>query len=229
MTEGWTQPSERRDFVEWHLGRAPYVFWALDVDTPAVAERVASHARRLAPWLLGSYLRQPHITLDICGFPSPRPALADEFGSDLLASQLAALRVARPQAFAIELGRPASFRSAPYLSVADQQGGIDGLRRCLAVDGQHRLFGDYVPHVTIGLFAKTMPFAEVMACLDGARSSEVLTVKVDRLSLMSYAPAEIGGRLECLADYRLASGAWCWHEDAVSTQTDFLRQGLESS
>lgn len=222
MTTEWTQPSVCRDFVEWHLGRQPYVFWALDVDTPAVAEQVARYACLLGDSLLAGYQRQPHVTLDVCGFPTYQPRRDDEFGHELLATQLAALQAAGPPAFSIEIGDPDSFLSAPYLAVADLEGGIAALRRCLAINGEHRLFGDYVPHVTIGLYAQTRPFMQVREQLLAGRMGQGLVFPVERLSLMSYAPTEIGGRLQLLADYCLGTGDWRWHEAAGADGLGFL-------
>lgn len=226
MSERATQLSVRRDFIEWHRGRQPYVFWGLDVDTPVVAGRVAATAGHLGEWLLDGYARQPHVTLDVCGFPRLRPGDVDEFGCDLLASQVAALRAAGPAPFAIEIGDPDSFLSAPYLAVHDPVGGIAALRRCLAINGEHRLFGDYVPHVTLGLYALAVPFAVVLSRLFACRIPEKLVCAVDRLSLMAYAPAEIGGQLVCLADFELASGTLCWHDDILGNDLAFLKSGL---
>lgn len=225
---GMTQPSIRRDFVEWHRGRQPYVFWGLDVDTPIVARRVATTAAHLGEWLLDGYARQPHVTLDLCGFSHLRPSSADEFGPDLLASQLAALRSTGPAPFAIEIGNPDSFQSAPYLAVHDTAGGIAALRSCLAIDGEHRLFGDYVPHVTLGLYAQAVPFTVVIDRLLACRMPEPLLCQIDRLSLMAYDPAEIGGRLFTLADFQLASGALRWHDDMFGNELAFLKSVLDS-
>lgn len=229
MTAEWTQPSVRRDFVEWHLGRRPYVFWALDVDTPAVAERVAWYSRLLGDCLLDGYLRQPHVTLDVCGFPAWQPGRDDEFGRELLAGQLAALREAGVAPFSIEVGDPDSFLSAPYMAVADIDGGIAALRRCLAINGEHRLFGDFVPHVTIGLYAKASRFQQIREHLLAGRFDQGLVLPVERLSLMSYAPGEIGGRLKCLADYWLGSGYWCWHAAGQADGLGFLMPGSEGA
>lgn len=223
LNERATQPSIRRDFVEWHRGRQPYVFWGLDVDTPAIARRVAATAGHLGGWLLEGYTRQPHVTLDLCGFPCARPNSADEFGRDLLAGQIAALQAAGLAPFAIDIGDPDSFLSAPYLAVHDPVGGIAALRRCLAINGEQRLFGDYVPHVTLGLYALAVPFADVLSRLFACRIPEKLVCAVDRLSLMAYAPAEIGGKLVCLADFQLASGTLCWHDDALGNDLAFLK------
>lgn len=226
MSERATQPSVRRDFVEWHRGRQPYVFWGLDVDTPVVAGQVAVTSGHLGEWLLDGYARQPHVTLDVCGFPCRRPSSVDEFGHDLLASQVDALRAAGPAPFAIEIGDPDSFLSAPYLAVHDPVGGIAALRRCLAINGEHRLFGDYVPHVTLGLYALAVPFVAVLSRLFACRIPEKLVCAVDRLSLMAYAPAEIGGQLVCLADFELGSGSLCWHDDILGNDLAFLKGGL---
>lgn len=216
----------RRDFIEWHRGRQPYVFWGLDVDTQAVAGRVAASVARLGDWLLEGYARQPHVTLDLCGFPNARPNSADEFGHDLLVSQIAVLRSAGQAPFAIEIGDPDSFLSAPYLAVHDPAGGVAALRRCLAINGEHRLFGDYVPHVTLGLYAQAVPIAAVLDRLLACRMPEPLLCQIDRLSLMAYAPAEIGGRLVCLADFELGSGTLCWHEDMLGNALAFLKSDL---
>ncbi|MDE2441489.1 MAG: 2'-5' RNA ligase family protein, partial [Betaproteobacteria bacterium] len=112
--------------------------------------------------MLDDYVRQPHLTLDLCGFPCTRPGSPDEFGPDLLTCQFASLRSAKLAPFVIEIGNPDSFESAPYLAIGDLGGGISTLRRCLAINGEHRLFGDYVPHVTLGLYAQAVPFAAVL-------------------------------------------------------------------
>lgn len=223
-----TQPSICRDFIEWHRGRRPYVFWGLDVEMPVVAGRVAAVAGHLGDWLLDAYARQAHITLDLCGFPRAWPSCPDEFGGDLLADQIAALRAAGPAPFAVEIGNPDSFRSAPYLAVRDPMGGIAALRRCLAIKGEHRLFGDYVPHVTVGLYALAVPFDLVLGHLRACCFPEKLQCAVDRLSLMAYAPAEIGGPLVCLADFQLASGALCWRDETLGNDLAFLKSGLEA-
>lgn len=195
---------------------------------PAVARRVAATAGHLGDWLLEGYARQPHVTLDLCGFPCARPNSDDEFGRELLAGQIAALQAAGPAPFAIEIGDPDSFLSAPYLAVHDPVGGIAALRRCLAIDGKHRLLGDYVPHVTLGLYARAAPFASVLDRLFACRIADKLVCPIDRLSLMAYAPAEIGGQLVCLADFQLGSGALCWHDDSVGSDLAFLKGDLPS-
>ena len=200
-----------RDFPEWHLGRSPYVLWALDVDFPEVRARIRRAGDHLAGLLLDGYCRQPHVTLDLCGFPSVAPEQADEFAHELLDRQCSALRAASVPAVEIEVGGLASFSSAPFLTVDDRHGYIAELRHCLAVDGQNRLLGDYVPHVTVGLYADAWPVEAIAARFSNYAASERLCCRVERISLMSYLPSLVGGVLSCLADFELATGEMRWH------------------
>lgn len=204
----------RRDFPEWHLGRSPFVFWALDADIPAVRERVAAAGQHMAGLLLDDYRRQSHITLDLCGFPALAPRHPDDFGAEYLQKQCDALRLAGLSDFEIELGGLSSFSSAPFLSVVDRGGSIAALRKCLAVDGRHRLFGNYVPHVTVGLYADEWPVESVKRRLTGFVSGAALRCRIERVSLMSYSPAEVAGALDVLGDYWFASGEMRWHAAA---------------
>jgi hypothetical protein len=43
---------------------------------------------------------------------------------------------------------------------SDRGSHIAAVRGCVAVDGQSRLFGNYVPHLTVGVFAGAWPAAE---------------------------------------------------------------------
>lgn len=201
----------RRDFPEWHLGRSPYVFWALDVDAPAVRALVARAAVHLGGYLLDGYGRQPHVTLDLCGFPGASAGRADEFAPALLERQCSALRSAGVPAFEIEVGALSSFSSAAFLGLVDPGGHIAAVRECLAVDGHSRLFGDYVPHVTVGLYGGAWPAGEIGACLSRYPGGERTRCRIERISLMAYEPTAIGGPLSCLADYLLATGEMRWH------------------
>lgn len=209
-----TQASECRDFVEWHLGRAPYLFWALDLDMPAVRQRIDRAATHLSGLLLDVYRRQPHLTLDVCGFPSAQPHHADDFASQLLLAQFEALRASRLPCFEIDIGALASFPSAPYLKVGDGGNCLAAIRQCLAVEGASRLTGDYTPHVTVGLYADAWPAAVVHSRLAGFAAGEPLSCRIEQISLMSYAPSEIGGALSRLGSFHLDEGAMRWHDAA---------------
>ena len=110
LAEPHTLRNERRDFHEWHRGRPHYLLWALDVDTAPLRARVAAAQRALDGLLLEGYVRQPHITLALCGFPATGPLRAeDEFDDALIATQLAALQASAPPVFELGIGGLESF------------------------------------------------------------------------------------------------------------------------
>ncbi|MEC5213665.1 2'-5' RNA ligase [Polaromonas sp. CG_9.5] len=207
---GLTLRNEPRDFPEWHLGRPHYALWALEVDVPALRQRVAAAARHLSGLLLPDYCRQPHVTLSLCGFPGACPEHADDFGVAALAAQLAALRHAQPRPFDIEVGALASFTSAPYLAVQNAGGQIAALRQCLAGGSLNDFYDAYTPHVTVGLYADAWPMPEVQVRLASFADREALRLRIPGISLLSYASARIGGELACMARYDFQSETLHW-------------------
>lgn len=202
----FTLRNERRDFVEWHRGRAPYVLWALDLDLPPVRARVAAAARHLDGLLLDGYRRQPHLTLSLRGFPAGAAPADDEHTAAGLAADLAALRAAAPAPFGCRLGGLDSFPSAPFLAVDDPDEGISALRRCLP--GVDYPGFCYVPHVTVGLYAGAWPAADVRRRLAAWDGGAALACTVGAVSLLAYEPSDIGGPLRCLGRFCLASRTW---------------------
>lgn len=208
--DGLTLRNEQRDFPEWHLGRPHYALWALDLDVPALRQRVAAADGHLSGLLLADYCRQPHVTLSLCGFPSACPQHTDDFGAAALAAQLAALRRAQPRPFDIEVGALASFASVPYLAVQDAGGQIAALRECLAGGSLNDSCGTYTPHVTVGLYADAWPMSEVQARLASFAGRQALHLRISGISLLSYASAHIGGALACRARYDFQSETLHW-------------------
>ncbi|WP_168735306.1 2'-5' RNA ligase family protein [Pseudothauera rhizosphaerae] len=202
----------RRDFAEWHRGRPRYALWALDVDVPALQQRMHAAQAHLDGLLLDGYRRQPHVTLSLCGFPSAEPRHADDFGAAALEAQLAALRAARPAPFEIGIGALDSFASAPYLTVNDTDGRIAALRACLAAGDLNRPDGRYTPHVTVGLYADAWPAEAVRPRLASFAPGAALRLRVGGIGLFGYAAADIGGPLARIADYDFASGMLRWHD-----------------
>lgn len=211
----------RQDFVEWHDGRPRYALWAVDVDIPAVAQRVAAADRHLGGLLLDGYRRQPHVTLGLCGFPQAQPRRRDDYGPAALAAQLAGLRRVCCAPFEIAIGGLSSFTSAPFLSVADIDGGIARLRHGLAVADINRPDGAYTPHVTVGLYAGSWPAADVLRRLEAFAEVEALKLRIARISLMSYCARDIGGPLTVAADFELGEGRLRLR-DAAAFGADFF-------
>lgn len=229
-----TWPADPADPVDWRQGRTRYTVWLLPIDDaagdsatetateaphpgapgrrPAVADSVA---RRLATvraalppeWLLTGP-RQPHITLQVCGFRVPHPARhADDFDPAQQAAQwqaLQALRTRAPQAvrpFTLHIGGPDSFESAVFLRVADPGGALAPLRRALALHhGEFRSAATpWVPHLTVGLYRQAVPTAAVARALDAASAAigpTPLALTVRRLLRVDYDARELQGPLD---------------------------------
>lgn len=209
---GHTLQNLRRDFPEWHLGRPRYALWALDVATPAVGRAVAGAAHHLAGLLLDGYTRQAHITLALGGFPTHLPSRPDDYGPASFDAHLRALQALAPAPFELDIGGLASFTSAPFLTVDDVHGGIRRLHQAL---GGMRPGDPYTPHVTVGLYAGEWPTAEVLPRLDSLTETPPVRCRIEHISLMSYAAAEIGGPLCTLADFHLTDGTLSWRGETL--------------
>jgi hypothetical protein len=62
-----TQPTELRDFFEWHQGIKHYGFWAIEISNKHCLQKIHHYQQQLADKLHPQYLRQPHITLSAAG------------------------------------------------------------------------------------------------------------------------------------------------------------------
>jgi 2'-5' RNA ligase len=201
-----------RDFHEWHMGRLHYAIWAIDIDSPEVRQQVLVAEQHLAGLLLENYARKPHITLSVCGFLSDKAEHADDFEANLLEVQLANLNQLNLTPFEIEINALASFSSAPFLHVKDASNSIAVLNECLNLGMPHNQQDKYIPHITVGLYADAWLSDEVNIKLDSFARTVAVRCKVNRISLMSYNPAEICGALRTIADYDFAQTKIQWHE-----------------
>jgi len=69
----------------------------------------------------------------------------------------------------------------------------------------------------VGLYAGGWPVADVLARLDAFQAAPPLCCRIERISLMSYAAPEIGGRLTTLAEFTLADRRLSWHPAGTSS------------
>ena len=201
----YTLASVQRDFVEWRKERTHYAVWAIDVDTPALRAATTALRTHLADNLLNGYRRQPHVTLHLCGFPSTSPSFDDDYPGTELQHQIAALQAAGPAPFTLEIGSPASFTSAAYFSVADHAGGIQASRHALAGSESPDDGFPYTPHVTCGLYRGEFHLPMLLQRMAACRSELPVQLEIERLSLMTYEAAVIGGPLTSLCEFDLAS------------------------
>lgn len=209
MAGAHTWANIQRDFSGWHQGRSPYLIWAIDLDTLRVRQAVLRVRRRLPGLLRGDYVRQPHLTLELCGFPALSASASDEFMPEDVAVQVAGLRHAGLSPFGLDIGGVSSFDGAPYLVVRDRQQQLPVVRHALKGGGGDRLWGLFEPHVTVGLYARRYPVRRLAKQLR-SRHDPALKVRVERLTLMAYDSARIGGKLRRLAVFELASGGLRW-------------------
>jgi len=190
MLNPCTLPSSPRDFPEWHHGRGEYAVWALDL-APWLAAECRALREHFDDLLLPGYVRQPHLTLRVCGFPAPVRRYDDDYLSEQYERDRAGLVRGAPGPFSIEVGALGTFETALFLSVRDF-GGIARLHRALSLPGTDGFFA--LPHVTIGLYRVAVPLDEVRRRL--ARVAVVpRTLEIRGVSLMTYQPSVIGGPL----------------------------------
>lgn len=217
-----------QDFQAWRKGRSRYAFWAVDVDFTAVQQQLSFAQQYLEKFLIADYCRQPHITLGISGFLSDQSqghqaSHADDYVASSFEADIAALKRLQIEPFKIEIGALASFSSAPFLHVNDPTNSLHQLHGCL-----HAVSSDvhfhYVPHVTIGLYSEAWSTCMVSNYLDAFSNNTTISLLVNKISLMSYAAAEIGGKLLKIADYDLAHAGIQWHEQQLFESEHALRE-----
>jgi 2'-5' RNA ligase len=201
-TEEYTLPCEQRDFVEWRQGRSEFAVWAIDLDLPDLIALSAQYQNHLQHFLLADYLRQPHITLQIAGFPCTTASLPDDFPPQKMQAQIARLRAIEQAPFAIEVLAVDSFSSAAYFTICDSSGGIARIRNALACAGDDDF--PYIPHVTFGLYRAAFPMATVLRELSAVPTFEPMQLTINKVSLLTYQAAVIGGTLSTALEFDLS-------------------------
>ena len=186
----------QRDFPEWHLGRPHYLLWALDVDLEPVRERVAAAQNHLSTRLLAGYVRQPHITLFVCGFVADVVAHGDDFTPAMLAAQQAALQALQIKPFTLQIGAIDSFDSAVFLRVDDPDQGLAPLRHALGQGTREIRQSTYVPHLTVGLYSGAFDKELVEGKLQSFASHTPIPLRVQRIHFARYEARVLGGPLQ---------------------------------
>ncbi len=204
----WTLPNVQKDFTDWRAGRYRYAVWAIDLDHDWLRDASKKMRPHCADLLLPDYARQPHITLRICGFPSPDRKLGDDYTQADFAAQVSTLKSARIEPFPISIGALDTFTTAPYFSVLDIDGGIVRARRALAMpagDGPGEKGFPYVPHVTFGLYGGRFPMADVIHRLRSGPENKSVRLTIRKLTLMTYEASVIAGPLTSVCEFDLES------------------------
>ena len=189
-----TIPSPIRDYPEWHRGRQDYSVWIIELSGKELSKKVAAAREHLSDLLIKSYERQPHITVYVCGFLVDTPLYDDDYSAGQQERHAQLLRAAAVRPFPVEIGGLSSFASAPFLEVADLEGGLRRVRALLSTTGKEISRSTYTPHITVGLYSGVFPGSVVFERLSYF-PKDPCRLTVDRITFATYQAREIGGAL----------------------------------
>ena len=192
-----TLPCEWRDYPEWHRGRRRYAVWTLPVECPRILARLAAAREHLGDWLHEGNRRQAHVTLFVCGFPGDDCRFDDDFPTWQFEAQLEALHRLDVAPFELGIGRLQSFASAAFLEVSSHCSSLERLREALAGSGAEIRRAAYRAHLTVGLYARSVPYALLQERLRSFAEQTPLPLAVQELHYSTYAAAELLGPLRC--------------------------------
>lgn len=187
-----TQPSELRDFFEWHQGIPYYGFWAIEIDNRDCLQRIESSKKILANQLHPNYLRQSHITLSPSGLMDPK-----HFSNNSLNNQVAKIKAADLSAFSLYLSEPNTFTTAPYLSIHDPSNSLTLIRDVLHSINYGQDADEYIPHVTLGFYNDAYRISDILAQFSPYNFSKI-KFPVTEIVFARYSTHEIQGRYEVL-------------------------------
>jgi len=189
-----TISSPVHDHPDWHHGRQDYSVWLIEIDGMGASQKVAAAREHLSPFLITPYRRQPHITLFVCGFLADAPRYDDDYSAGQFERHAHLLKESDARPFTVEIGGLNSFASAPYLEVADQEGGLGRVRALLLSTGKEIGRSVYTPHITVGLYSKTFPGSMVIERLSSFPKYPC-RLTVDRITFATYQAREMTGAL----------------------------------
>ncbi len=189
-----TTPSPVHDHPEWHHGRQDYSVWLIELGRMEVSRKVDAAREHLSDFLIKPYQRQPHITIFVCGFLAATPRYDDDYSALQFGQHLHLLREAAVEPFTVEIGGLSSFASAPFLEVADLEGGLGRVRALLATTGKEIGRSAYTPHITVGLYSGAFPGSVVVDRMSSF-PRDPCKLTVDRITFATYRAREIAGTL----------------------------------
>lgn len=195
----FTQPSELRDFHEWHQGIKHYGFWAIEVTDSSCLTIIKQCQQQLTGLLHPNYCRQPHITLSACGLIDKQ-----HFNSQCLQQQIHALSTANLKAFNLQLSKVDSFTTAPYLAIEDPTAALAPIRKCLHSISRGEEVSEYIAHVTLGFYQQAYKtinvFKQLLAISERyCQNTEFNTdFKVNEIVFARYNTHEIQGRYQVM-------------------------------
>ncbi|MBV8250810.1 MAG: 2'-5' RNA ligase family protein [Comamonas sp.] len=204
-SDEFSQPCEDRDFAEWHQSCPWSAVWVVMLEDRAMAQAVAEGRRRLGAALLPRYERQPHISVayrGLCQGGTAHPA--QEYDRRALEDDVALLQALRPPPFALQIAGAGSFTTVPYLAVGTGSAELQRLHGAL-VPQPPAPGWRYVPHLTLGHYARRLPVREAVARI---ADLDPPGFRVTQLALARYATADIAGALTMEGVFDLEAGRY---------------------
>ena len=194
-----TQPTELRDFFEWHQGIKHYGFWAIEITNQDCLQHTLLSQQTLSNQLHPHYLRQPHITLSASGLLDQ-----NHFTQHTLQQQIKKIKESNLSTFTLHLSKGDTFTTAPYLSILDPSQALSKLRTLLNNVSLEQDPSDYIPHVTLGFYNQIYKTADILKQLDTAYSRDTeFTVK--DIVFAQYNTNEVQGLYQVLHRISLTS------------------------
>ncbi|MFT4763935.1 MAG: 2'-5' RNA ligase [Oleispira sp.] len=187
-----TQPTELRDFFEWHQGIKYFGFWAIEIKQQQCLQQIKIAQQHLAKKLHPHYLRQPHITVCASG-------LLDEqhFTHHALQQQIEKLQESKLTAFPLKLSQGNSFSTAPYLAIRDPSNALMTLRKLLNSICIEQDAAEYVPHVTLGFYNQAYNTTDLATDIANLSTLETDFI-MKEIVFAHYNTNEIQGRYQVL-------------------------------
>ena len=182
------------DIPEWHHGREHYSVWLIELRSEEILKKFHAARDHLSEFLIQPYQRQPHITIFVCGFLADTLHYDDDYSAEQFGRHAHLLKEAAVKPFSVEIGGLNSFASAPFLEVADLEGGLDRVRALFLTTGMEIARSTYMPHITVGLYSGAFRNAIVS---EGIASfpKDPCKLTVDRITFASYRAREMAGTL----------------------------------
>lgn len=200
-----TIPFIDQDHPEWHRGRSVYSLWLIELDDRLAHARIEAAREHLAGLLHTPYLRQPHITLFVCGFLADTRRFDDDFTLQQVRQQEQSLAKGEARAFSIDISGLNSFTTAPFLEVHDREGGMERIRGILSRTGSEIGRTEFIPHATVGLYAGAFRSEAVVRRMS-LFPKDVCTFTVKRITFATYQARELAGELTYRSTVPLLSG-----------------------
>lgn len=199
------QPTELRDYPQWHLGRSRYAVWTLPVQCPDLLRHIAWLQEQLADLLHPPGRRQAHITLFVCGFVSGNRRHADDFSKRQQQQQLNALSLQPRPPLQLLIGQPDSFASAAFLPVSDPSGQLQVWRDLLSAHSREVRQSPYHAHITLGLYRRHADASMIRQRLAELAEDRPRTLNVRALQLCDYRARQLFSPLRVRHSLRLTT------------------------